>query len=299
MTPSFGRISTRARISEILRRLQWFRYSTDYNKFVIIGQARSGTTYLQTSLDSHPRIVSRGEVFNLPSKSKHALHELVSDPVAYIDKRIFRPFPDRVGAVGFKMVYDQIGEDNLSAQKFEAGDRSEHIKIKLDALYRYLQENYDVEEVKQRLAGFLIHLKNDPTIRIIHAKRRNKLETLVSEKLARRTGVWNSTQGAYGSGLIRIDREECMAFFQTVDALERHYAALFRHHPMVEVYYETAIADPESTLGTIQDFLGVERQTLTTPLEKQNRRTPQEVVENYSELQDYFKHTEWAWCFGH
>ncbi len=101
-----------------LRVLNWFRRqktwflpprrvvnSTDYSRFIIIGIARSGTTYLQTLLSSHNQIISHGEVFHLLRQGRVDLHDIVRNPIEYINREIYRPHPEHIKAVVYKMVY--------------------------------------------------------------------------------------------------------------------------------------------------------------------------------------------------
>ncbi len=67
----------------------------DYNKFIILCGPRTGSTLLHTYLNSHPQVLSRGEILRR-----------VSDVVEHPKKHIFNRVGRNIKAVGFKLFYD-------------------------------------------------------------------------------------------------------------------------------------------------------------------------------------------------
>ena len=61
----------------------------DYEKFIIIGNPRSGTTLMVELLSSHNKIESYGEMFNLQELNESALACVLKDSVAYLEEKIF------------------------------------------------------------------------------------------------------------------------------------------------------------------------------------------------------------------
>jgi hypothetical protein len=92
---------------------------------------------------------------------------------------------------------------------------------------------------------------------------------------------------------IELTPQECEAEFVKVAALERHYAAMFAHHPTLEVCYETLAADMANEGRRILDFLGLKQRRLQEQTVKQNVRPVQEVVRNYEALKTHFAGTIW------
>lgn len=69
--------------------------NTDYTKFVIISDSRTGSTLVNNMLNFHPEIVAQGEVFR----------ELNIDSSRQAWKSLFRKYPKRIKYVGFKLFY--------------------------------------------------------------------------------------------------------------------------------------------------------------------------------------------------
>ena len=267
--------------------------SAHYNKFIIIGNARTGTTYLETLLRSHPQIVSRGEVFHLLAKQKNGLTGIINDPIGYVNKFVFKPYPPQIKAAGYKIVYSQLGADNVFLRKMDTTDVSPKTKEKRDAFSLFMQTNFDLIRARQRFADYLVHLEHDRDVKVIHLKRRNKLETLLSKKLASRSGAWNSLAGSYLSGPIYLDFKECLEFFKAIDSLEKKYDSLFQNHDLIEIFYDDLIKNTHEQLTTIQAFLCVSHEYLNSPLKKQNTLRASEAISNYFKLKEMFEDTEW------
>src|SRR5690349_290006 len=76
--------------------------------FMILGTYRTGSNLLLSLLSAHPAIKTYGELFNLDSLPHEKLLEALADPVAYLQRRIFRAHAPGIAAVGFKMFYDHL-----------------------------------------------------------------------------------------------------------------------------------------------------------------------------------------------
>src|SRR6478752_6510831 len=88
-----------------------------YRKFVIVGIARTGSTLLTSLLNAHSQALVFGELFrshdavgwDIPPFTSYQSPTLLtlyrSDPLAFLNKKVFRRWPRRYGAVGFKLLY--------------------------------------------------------------------------------------------------------------------------------------------------------------------------------------------------
>lgn len=129
-------------------------------KFVILSEARSGTSLLSGTLGSHPEIMCHGEIYhektewhllgNFAGKAKEEIQELRKNENTFLE-RVFDQ--DGYKAVGFKMWRNQ----NPAACKSLLAD---------DSIYKITYE------------------------------RDNKLAQFSSNLLANQTGIWNLTSGA-------------------------------------------------------------------------------------------------------
>ena len=82
-----------------------FRKPYHYQKFAILCTARSGSTWLHTLLNSHPSILSEGEIILTNHRS--------GNPLAFKDLA-FQAYPRLIKAVGLKVFYENpIYEEGL------------------------------------------------------------------------------------------------------------------------------------------------------------------------------------------
>ncbi len=257
------------------------------------------------ALNSHPAIRCFGEVFNTEVDFVPFSVEGYdnfndrdralrdSDYVAFIRDRIFSPPPEGVRAVGFKLLYTQ------------------------DWKFAWLSD----------------WLVGDHDLRVIHLRRRNLLRTLVSARIARRTGVWVESRDVAlsrtltGSNLrralrhparalaalgrrLRLSRaagapaetvtmsvDDCRTTLNFVRRQEQRYDDYFAEHAKLTLFYEDLVKQPEELFGEIQSFLGVEPRPLEMGLRRQNPQPLRELLGNYDELREALRGTEYEACF--
>ncbi|MFD0977951.1 sulfotransferase domain-containing protein [Salinimicrobium gaetbulicola] len=68
---------------------------TNYKKFIIISDSRTGSTLVNNMLNFHPKIIAKGEVFR----------ELNSKSSGQVWKELFSNYPKRIKYVGIKLFY--------------------------------------------------------------------------------------------------------------------------------------------------------------------------------------------------
>jgi LPS sulfotransferase NodH len=245
-------------------------------KLVIFGRGRTGSNFLGWLLRSHPRISHHGEIFG----EYYLRHDFFRaeirkmGAVPYFERSTRRMFNERV--VGLKFLYWQLEPEY--ARHWDLPD--------LPSVFPVLAARKD--------------------LRIIHLKRRNRLATLVSWKLAQRTDRWaqlirgGQSQSArprdsvYGDATINLSYDECQAEFAQVEQWERLYDTTFAQHPYLEMYYEDLVADRRGEMTRVLEFLGLEDRDLQSRLRRQNTRALEDVVENFAELQRRFADTPYA-----
>jgi LPS sulfotransferase NodH len=229
----------------------------DYLRFLVLGWYRSGSNLLISSLGSHPDIVAYSELFagpriywgtrvySLPGEADLRI-EREEDAARFLDRRVFRAYPRRIGAVGFKVFYPQIS--------------------------------------KGRFKGLDAALRGDESLRVIHLKRRNWLKLLLSGRVARETGRMGSAsedaarQAADRSEPVTLTAGECEKFFTNMEGWTREYDAWCDGRPTLELTYEELAGDPARELARVQDFLSVPVRSLSSPLVKQERRPLAEAI---------------------
>lgn len=241
-----------------------------YQKFIILTTARTGSSHLVYLLDSHPNIVSMGEIYNevkiwnLPEKSllrkiPHLKKLRDWQPEAFLKFLIFHKYPSQIKAVGFKLLYIQT-QDSPGKK-----------------LLRYISAQNE--------------------IKIIHLKRMNMLEMFISNLMAIKTGIWTSNDGRYPKIRFSIKPAECQVFFMYVEAQQKLFSRLFRYHQILDVSYENLVDKPQYEFNSIQTFLGVKTHQLMPKIQKLNHRAMRDIVSNYEPLKQQFRKTKWSKFF--
>ena len=238
-----------------------------YSKFIILANARTGSWHLCSLLSSHSKIVCFGEVFHpfsaefdydgyKPTRYNKKLRDI--DPIRFLKTKIFKDFSRNIKSVGFKLIYYQ-----LDISKFN------------------------------RLKKYIV---SDKEIRIIHLRRRNYLEQFYSLKLAQLTDVWRITgTEKHLTKPLHISRSECLMSFEEFENTEAYISDYFRHHKMIDVFYEDLVQNQDETISSILGFLGLPLEKLQSKYLKQNRY-PLKIL-NYDELKSYFSNTKWSKLF--
>lgn len=95
---------------------------SDYTKFIILSSGRCGSTLLHTYLNSHPSILSKGEI----------LRELYDgdgpNAPKEVDDIIFKPQGNHIKSVGLKLFYDYRDMNNFK-NAFQAIAKDQSIKV--------------------------------------------------------------------------------------------------------------------------------------------------------------------------
>ena len=242
--------------------------------FILLATQRSGSSWVQEMLNSHPDLKVYNELFDVNAEGisiweprdiefantylKAHMRSRFSSrdywTIRYV-RHVFRQ-PD-VRGVGFKYMYDQV-------------DHSRAV-LPYAAVAR---------------------------VRVVHLIRRNLLDVVISTALARATGMYHRpTDGrpsipwapsAAGENRITLDPGEVVRqLTKLVRRRDRYRRWLTRTFtPTCEVEYEELAADP-STFGRILSFLSLpahDWRELRSGLEKVRSKPQSAVVENFDEL---------------
>ena len=236
-------------------------------KLVILCNGRTGSNYLESMLDSHPGIRMFEAVIGEASLEKNKAEILRSGAINYFKKQFKRQWKEDLTAC--KILYYQ-----MEPAYFEAWGIPD-----LPRTLQYLQENR--------------------RFKIIHLKRRNKLHTVVSTRVAAATKVYvikNDSQ-RITSKHIEITPQELEQDFRHIALWENKIDAAYQHHQLLEVVYEDLVSQPQAECNRILDFLKLERVELKAQTLKQIVQPLSEIVSNYDELKAHFASSEWAELF--
>ncbi|MFI5046065.1 MAG: sulfotransferase [Acidimicrobiia bacterium] len=239
--------------------------------YCIVSRGRSGSNLLCSLLRSHPKVRDEqeavGEWALAQEGSTVRRHLLERGSVAYVQDLFRRRRFE--SAAGFKVLYYQ-----------------------LEPAYAERRQVPDLPDV-------LEYLRSERAVRIIHLKRRNRLETLASLKIANAVHehVLENGEGAANDVTIRLSSRRCAEEFLRIGAWEDRYDEIFHGHALLQLSYEDLVANMDHESLRVQEFLGVSSRPLYTGMRKQIRKPMAQVIENYAELKKEFVGTPWSAYF--
>jgi LPS sulfotransferase NodH len=230
-----------------------------YVKFVLIGEERIGSNFLQLLLNSHKAIICYGEIFNPNEEIRKGAIRLGrsiyndENPIEYLEQMVFKNYDKNIQAVGFRLFYSHAKGDNWNI------------------LWQYLKEN---------------------DIKIIHMKRKNLLDRYISLQFAKNTGIWieynEEKMNHENDKTIFIDVSDCVQNFYKTEMIQSEVDDYFNNSNKAIIFYEDLCAYPKGEPDRIQKFLETEPHDLNSPTKKQQNKKKREIIQNYDELKQLF-----------
>jgi LPS sulfotransferase NodH len=244
---------------------------SDTTKFVLLTTQRTGSTWVRTSLNSHPEIASYGELFlergqGFPFNAAFAPLD-VEFFESWLAMRARGPHP--VSRARLCLTY-------LNHLYYRG--RTESI-VGFKLMYSQVRRN-------PALIGYLLAKR----IRILHLIRRNLLDVVISAAAAQARGQAHAAgKDPVREIQIRLDPQ---ATRHRLIQLERQVtfvrgAIRASRLPAHEMTYEDLLSDG-SKFDDAARFLGVDAspgQTLTSALKKLNRKPQRQIVANWTEVE--------------
>jgi LPS sulfotransferase NodH len=236
------------------------------SKLVIFTRGRTGSNLLGSLLKSHPRIRHHGEIFG----------------EYFMRNVLIRAEINRIGPVNYfeNETRRMLGEAVVSV-KF---------------LYYQLEPYYAERWQLHNVSDILPVLRSRTELKIIHLKRRDRLATLLSRKLAERSG--NYVGGSYEEGKITLSFQECIDEFSSIERWENFYDSAFVSHDLIEMYYEDLVRNPKKEMGRVFELLDLDATELGSRMHKQNTRSSADLIQNYPELKQRFAGTPYGCLFA-
>jgi LPS sulfotransferase NodH len=237
-------------------------------RFAVLAAPRTGSNWLCSMLDSHPEILCHHELFN-PA----GIHVALSW---------------RGGAVDVDAVL---------------GTQAERDRAPLAFLDRAWSQPRGCRAVGFKLnrgqneAAFTAVLA-DPGVRKILLRRDNRLKTFVSERIAARTGLWESYPDSPRSGeqvRIRVDLGELRRHIDENRAYYESLTAELAGQDVLALRYEDLVdvpAQPAEAWRPVFDFLGVGAAELKAETRKQNATDLRQIILNFAEVAAALRGTE-------
>lgn len=245
-------------------------------RFIIVCQARTGSTMLSTALANHSEICAHGEVLNLrndnrlefvgldynnPSPIISYLKSLRNaDPAKYIHNYVLHS--GQLNAVGFKFKYEELSNPLFEAAK------------------KYVLRNTD--------------------IKIIHMKRLNLWQRYYSEYIALNvTKQFNSkSELIVPPVVIEINPKKVETAFEKSKNWMHIYENQFKKHDTISVTYEQFANDPNSAFKEVTRFLRVSDHEFAPATKKIRPTLPvEQAISNFTEIKEYFDGTQYEQYF--
>ena len=245
-------------------------------KFIIVSQARTGSTMLTSALSHHQEILMHGEVFGMDNAhlNFYGIDYKHNPPLVDILRSIRNKDP-------VKFFYDFV---------LQAGNR------------KAVGLKFKFEELSQPIWEPLVEvIKDDVNIKIIFLKRRNLWERYLSEYVAVNvTKIFNTQDPNYGRDTIEIEIPPLKVekAFRRSRRWERLYYKMFKSHPHIRLTYEGLINNLEGRMQEVQNFLGVQSENLFPSTIKLNKGKMLYKVKNLEELKNHFFNTELTTFFN-
>ena len=238
-------------------------------------------------LSGHPHIEMSGELFNV-SYLRDNIYR-VTYPKSFLEDFFFSA---KAGcyAKGFKLMYN-----HLSCKEFEKANWPPYISKRIEhdiEIVNQRTHRSSLRKIQRRFDAALEYLIGQQAFKVIHLKRRNMLDTLISTKRAFSEDNWINKP--YSQDPIQLTISECEAFFSQTIEQQEYYTNLFSRCPTYVLYYEDLIDNVGESLSKMQVFLQVPQESsLYLAIKKQGGRNRRNKIENYDSLKKHFADSKW------
>ena len=240
-----------------------------YVKFVVLTSSRTGSTWLIDLLNMQSGVEAHGELF-------------LDQP---------RLTPAIAGRADYRRFIEVHGTPGLS---------------RVPRVFSYLNELYRTP----RTVGFKLmytQLRRHPEIlaylaarrvRVVHLIRRNHIDVIISEELARLTGTSHAPAGTRsGVPMIHLDAATLLDRVRGRGRrpVEARWLLRLSSCPFIEVAYESLL-DGEQEFARILEFLDVPGPPIRgqSNLAKRGARSHRESIVNYEEIKEVLRSTPYA-----
>ena len=254
-------------------------------KFVVVGVQRSGTTFIGSSLDSHPQIKYVGEVFKVRGWYLNRSSKKLTRRKAYSGEYGYTNWSDR----------------SVTRQISHFVCRNQATKNYLD--YFYNLEDYDAVGFKlmssqaRRFKGIIPYIQNND-VKVIHIIRENILKTHISRLSASSRSVYHSDK-VIRSAKINVPITDLIKNLEKINQDNRRWESLFANTGnYLQVSYESFVKNRTDETEKMCSFLDVEFQQIQSSLVKLNPDSLKDIIENYQQVESQLSGSEFEWALN-
>jgi LPS sulfotransferase NodH len=238
-------------------------------KFVVLTTSRTGSTWLMDLLNMQPGVHAHGELFLDERRSRPAIASRTDFP-RFIEQSIAR------GSTRMTTVFAYL-------TSLYRVPRTVGFKLMYGQLLRYPE-----------ILVFLAFRR----VRIVHLVRRNHLDAIISEDLAKLTGASHiSADTQLQVPKVHLDTATLADRIRRRNQRPSQARWMMRLStcPYIEVDYESLV-EGESEFARIADFIGIEVSPIRgkSSLAKRGSQSHRDSISNYDEVRDALSSTRYS-----
>lgn len=241
---------------------------------------RTGTSWIETMLDSHPDVECLSEIFyftagRFPFRKKRGLKTEKS----------------------YRLHYEASNNRKIK-----------HFLSRRDAVWDYLSWIYD--ESNYRAIGFklmygqskrfpaVLKYAKENNVRIVHIVRKNIFKTLISWESAKQRKLYHKLNDDIKIRKINLPVRFLLWRLRKIDRQNEYWRSFFSsswNYHMIE--YESMRQNRMEEQEKLLSFLGVPNSSsLTSPLKKINPEALEDVLHNFQDVERILINSPYSWC---
>lgn len=242
-------------------------------RFIVAGTQRSGTTLIQTTLNSHPDIFCEGELFRM----KHLIKKM---PRKNWDKPGYRWW---LGKKIDKWALHTIAR-RISVRQYLDWFIEKYSSPILGFKLMWNQT--------QRFPGTLPYILDNKFL-VIHVRRKNVFRSLVSGFAANARGQHHSTE-AIETPKITLPTHDLLHRLDKISLNNSNWENMKQYLPYLQIDYDDYIADKQKGNHSMLEFLGVATDIpIESHLIKVTPNNLRSIISNFDEVEKILRNTKY------
>lgn len=226
-------------------------------KFIIFANARSGSTLLVKSLDSHSKLNVMPEV----------LHDHYDEMINWRRERNLH-------------TYEPL--DSLSNYDEIISKIHSHI------------DGFKIIHLNKVNISAIIDTVNRMNIPVIILKRENIVKSVLSLCIARETKKWQNYDFQTVSKISKTMVVDPLEVVSEIERIENFFNALkCIKTDTLHISYESMVEQWDNHINKILDFIGCDRETIEMKVGKLIQDNHVDYIDNYDQIQQYIHQTKW------